>query len=107
MPQWFLGFSEFPEFTEVNESSAPFRENPIAREVTKSNKFLRTEFVLRRHWIVCSATEKQKVLENLELPIVLGWSVPITIVEENILWIDWIVNRIIVCNVIATELAKI
>ena len=29
MPQWFLRFSEFPEFTEFNESPAPFRENSI------------------------------------------------------------------------------
>ena len=29
MPQWFLRFSEFPQFTEFNESSAPFRENSI------------------------------------------------------------------------------
>ena len=29
MPQWFLRFSEFPKFTEFNESSAPFRENSI------------------------------------------------------------------------------
>ena len=28
MPQWFLRFSEFPEFREFNESSAPVRENP-------------------------------------------------------------------------------
>ena len=27
MPQWFLRISEFPEFTEFNESFAPFREN--------------------------------------------------------------------------------
>ena len=27
MPQWFLSFSELPEITEFNESSAPFREN--------------------------------------------------------------------------------
>ena len=29
MSQWFLGFSEFPEFSEFNESSALFRENSI------------------------------------------------------------------------------
>ena len=29
MLQWFLIFSEFPDFTEFNESSAPFRENSI------------------------------------------------------------------------------
>ena len=27
MPQWFFRFSEFPEFTEFNESFVPFREN--------------------------------------------------------------------------------
>ena len=28
MPRWFPGFSEFPDITEFNESSAPFRVNP-------------------------------------------------------------------------------
>ena len=27
MLQWFLRFSEFPEFTEFNESYVPFKEN--------------------------------------------------------------------------------
>ena len=29
MPQWFLRFSEIPEFTKFNDNSALFRENPI------------------------------------------------------------------------------
>ena len=34
MPQWFLRFSEFPEF---NESSAPFRESPIEHLVKQAS----------------------------------------------------------------------
>ena len=33
MQQWFLRFSEFAEFPEFNESSAPFRENPIVGKI--------------------------------------------------------------------------
>ena len=48
MPQWFLRFSEFPEFAEFNESSAPFRENsngvfPKWTEFRESDKSLKHE----------------------------------------------------------------
>ena len=42
MPQWYLRFSEFPEFTEFNESSAPFKENPIIRGFRKLDELCNT-----------------------------------------------------------------
>ena len=42
MLQWFPRLSKFAEFTELNEGSAPFRENPIAVTIAHRAHFMTT-----------------------------------------------------------------
>ena len=53
MLQWFLRFSEFPEF---NESSAPFRENSNVHMYNSDNMTWRH----RNEWIIAVVTVMQK-----------------------------------------------
>ena len=50
MLQWFIRFNKFAECTEFNESSAPFRKNPIGLFVRNNMK---CSDVMSRKWVRC------------------------------------------------------
>ena len=50
MLQWFLGFPEFTEFSDFNESSVPFRENPIKLSSLVAIRVFVSPFLYERIW---------------------------------------------------------
>ena len=65
MFQRFLRFSEFAGFSEFNESSAPFRENPNRREIQILLKINRTAEKIRLNR--CDRKRKRNKQTNLSI----------------------------------------
>ena len=60
MLQWFLRFSEFPEFTDFSESSAPFRENSISiQRLTPCKTWSYMKLMQRKKIVVMDYDSKQ------------------------------------------------